>query len=1315
MIKHYSLILILWWSSATYGQINLTANGNGNQLAQVLAGNGVTISNVTINCPGTSAGTFTCSNCNLGMQQGVVLTSGNINLVAGPNNVGSAGIDNFAPGDNQLNGLAGAATYDACVLEFDLQVLGDSVEFRYVFGSEEYLEWVSAGFNDAFAFYISGPGIAGQQNIALIPGTAVPVTIDNVNNFSYSQYYVNNGTGFSAPQNGSNYYIQYDGFTTVLTAKQKNLQPCQTYHLKLVVADAGDGIYDSGVFLEANSLISNFVEVEDATTSDPNVTNGVEGCISGSIKFKLQTPVPTPTTVSYTIGGSATNGVDYNNLSGTITIPANDTMATLTINPVSDGLVEGTERLVIYLNSPCNNQPYDSAVLLIIDSLIFRAGPDTTICNGQSVQLTADFASTYNWTPSGSLSAANIRNPIATPAVTTTYLCQASYGICSVSDSVKVTIISAPFNVNAGPDVINCTGSPVPLNASVSGPTVGGNPFVFSWSPAQGLSATNTAAVTANPATQTNYIVQVSSGGCVDYDTVRVQVGNVAVTASATPQTCFGINNGTVSATVTTGNLPYSYAWSNNALSATQTALAPGSYTVTVTDGTSCTATAQTVVSAANAISFSNPVVNNVSCNGTANGSVSITATGGSGITGYLWSNAANTNSITNLSGGTYAVTATDASGCTASTTVVVTEPTVLSANISSTNIPCYGAQTGTASVAVTGGTTPYNYLWSNSATSSSISNMSAALYSVTVTDANFCTATLAANITQPASPLSITVNSTNESCYGAQNGTANVSAGGGTFPYNYLWSNTQTVSSLTNLSPGSYAVTVTDFNGCTATAATGVAAALPFVFTNITKTDVKCFGDNTGSISVTASGGAGISGYIWNTGTVTAALASLSAGTYTVTAIDVNNCAIDTVVLILQPTLLQAAVTAVDAICYAANNGTATCTAQGGVTPYQYLWNTGATTSFIGNLSPGSYTITVTDANSCTANAGSTVYEPIQVSIAVASAPPTCSYTADGTITSTVISGVLPFSFSLVNNNSIVSANTSGAFSNLSAGNYTVSVTDADGCQADFPITILPPYPDEFTVTTDSTSCYGSDYNDGSISVNVLSTINQPYYFSLDGGGNQLSPQFDFVSAGLHTVTVINKNGCVSDTTVLVPEPAEGFVEIFPKDTTIVLGDQLVLPALLAPYSASDVIAYVWSPGEGLSCNDCAAPQMNGYVSNTYGVTVTYYNNCTATATQKVIVIDEPPVFIPNGFSPNGDGNNDVFYVYGKHILTVDLKIFDRWGEEVFSSLNQAFAGWDGTYKSVLQPPAVYTYVADVTYLNGKKKQHKGTVTILR
>ena len=241
MTKKYSLSLIFLalFSSVLFGQINTTVNANGTQLAQVMSGPGVIISNVQLNCPTGAAGTFSCPNCSLNMDSGIVLTNGYLSNIPGPNNqvgaTGAWGVTGTSPADTDLANLIGqpvSELFDACILEFDLTVQSDSVQFKYIFGSEEYPEYVCSQFNDAFAFFISGPGISGEKNIALIPGTTTPVTINSVNpgvpgvdaggrncngvnqSLANSQYYVNNGNGSAPPPtnqyNSNPYYIQYN-------------------------------------------------------------------------------------------------------------------------------------------------------------------------------------------------------------------------------------------------------------------------------------------------------------------------------------------------------------------------------------------------------------------------------------------------------------------------------------------------------------------------------------------------------------------------------------------------------------------------------------------------------------------------------------------------------------------------------------------------------------------------------------------------------------------------------------------------------------------------------------------------------------------------------------------------------------------------------------------------------------------------------------------------------------------------------------------------------------------------------------------------
>ena len=265
----------------------------------------------------------------------MLATNGSVDTIPGPNNSTQAGRNDNAAGDSDLSAITGGPTYDACVLEFDMTVPGDSIGFNYVFGSEEYPEYVFEDYNDVFAFFISGPGIA-RQNIALIPGTSEAVSIHAVNVDSMNRYFVYNGNGITTPYDTGKYYIQYNGFTTVLTARIGGLQKCQTYHLKLAIADGVDGLVDSGVFLQAQSLQTDIALFDSVSSSIPNINYAVKGCTDGVFNFRLPNPQPVPVTVHYYIGGNAQNGIDYAAIPDSIIIPPGDTTYQLQIIPTSN-------------------------------------------------------------------------------------------------------------------------------------------------------------------------------------------------------------------------------------------------------------------------------------------------------------------------------------------------------------------------------------------------------------------------------------------------------------------------------------------------------------------------------------------------------------------------------------------------------------------------------------------------------------------------------------------------------------------------------------------------------------------------------------------------------------------------------------------------------------------------------------------------------------------------------------------------------------------------------------------------------------------
>jgi len=529
-----AFIFFLSISQEASSQLVVTSSVDANQLAQLLVGPGVSVANATMVTVGEAAGYFTQTNTNIGIDSGILLTSGSVGNAPGPNTIPSMSTDNLAPGDPELDALIiPYTTHDATILEFDVTVAGDSLKFDYVFASEEYNDFVNTGFNDVFAFFISGPGIVGTQNIALIPGTTVPVAINNVNCGSYGQYYTCNdpwdqfggGCSNQCPTDPYGTTIEYDGFTVALKALAA-VQPCQTYHLKLAIADAGDGVYDSGVFVKAGSLSSSGTSV-DVVSNYVNPNTGtpaiVEGCFDGSFDFVISNPPIDTAYIHYTVGGTATNGVDYTEIPDSLQVLPGDTSVSVIIHSFNDLITEGSETVTLYLYLPCSNLPYDSATIEILDTLVAVAGPDTTICIGNSVQLSGNSADSWQWNPGAGLNCTTCQNPVATPNVTTTYTLTITVGGCNAYDVVTIHVDN-PLPVSVGPDLSICLDDSIQLNA------INGN--TYSWTPSTGLSCTTCSNPWAKPTSTTTYIVTATNGCFTTKDTITITV-NPSVNASA--------------------------------------------------------------------------------------------------------------------------------------------------------------------------------------------------------------------------------------------------------------------------------------------------------------------------------------------------------------------------------------------------------------------------------------------------------------------------------------------------------------------------------------------------------------------------------------------------------------------------------------------------------------------------------------------------------------------------------------------------------------------------------------------------------------
>ena len=358
-------------------------------------------------------------------------------------------------------------------------------------------------------------------------------------------------------------------------------------------------------------------------------------------------------------------------------------------------------------------------------------------------------------------------------------------------------------------------------------------------------------------------------------------------------------------------------------------------------------------------------ITTNVSCNGGNDGSIDLTATGGGPPHTFLWSTGATTEDINNLTAGTYSVTITDQLSNTSTANATITEPSALALSTSQINVSCNGGNDGSIDLTSAGGTSPYNFSWSNGANTEDIGSLISDTYEVTVTDNNGCTATTSTIINEPPA-IVITPVITTISCNGLSDGSIDISVSNGVSPYSFTWSNGAITEDLSGLSAGTFEVIITDVNGCTATTVVIIDEPAPLNITT-SQTDVTCNGANDGSVDLTVTGGTTPYDFSWSNGEITEDLSGLSAGTFEVIITDANGCSATTVVIIDEPAPLNITTSQTDVTCNGANDGSVDLTVTGGTTPYDFNWSNGAITEDLSGLSAGTFDVIVTDNNGCT------------------------------------------------------------------------------------------------------------------------------------------------------------------------------------------------------------------------------------------------------------------------------------------------------------------------------------------------------------
>ncbi|MBI5218077.1 MAG: gliding motility-associated C-terminal domain-containing protein [Bacteroidia bacterium] len=554
-------------------------------------------------------------------------------------------------------------------------------------------------------------------------------------------------------------------------------------------------------------------------------------------------------------------------------------------------------------------------------------------------------------------------------------------------------------------DTTICSGHPIQLGLT------GGSNFV--WTPDYAISSTTVANPIVNPTVSTMYHVSYKDDcNFTRQDSIYVNVTGASVSLPQNQSVCAG---GTLTLDATSPGAT-SYLWQDNSTNPMLSVTVAGTYSVTVTDTSSCTAIASTTVTQSANGTINIVSQTDVSCFGLNDGSVTVQGNGGTAPYQYSWSNSGAGATLNNLAASTYTVTSTAANGCTANTTVTITQPAVLTVSISNvTNLTCFGSNNGTATAVANGGTQAYNYTWStaipqNTATAS---NLAAGTYTVTVTDQHNCTQTANTTITEPPAVTAVISNIIDAQC-GSSTGSATVTAGGGTPGYTYIWNTVpaQTTPTASALAAGNYSVTVSDSHACTAVASVtinqqgGLNAAIN------SQTDINCFGGNNGTATVSITGGTTPYTYIWNTipAQTTATATQLTAGSFTVTVTDAGGCSAMATAVITQPQPLLVSATGTNATCYGDNNGSVTLTVSGGVPGYNFLWNNMAATQNLSNIPAGTYSVVVTDANLCTAGNSVVITQPQQI-VVTAQNQQICYGTAV-TIIPNVSGGTSPYTY---------------------------------------------------------------------------------------------------------------------------------------------------------------------------------------------------------------------------------------------------------------------------------------------------------------
>lgn len=786
-----------------------------------------------------------------------------------------------------------------------------------------------------------------------------------------------------------------------------------------------------------------------------------------------------------------------------------------------------------------------------------------------------------------------------------------------------------PLSVTLTPTDLLCNG--ICTGSVISSATGGVSPYTYVWS----NSATSQSISNVCAGTYDITVTDANGNTATASTTVNEPTLLSITSASGTDPLCNGSCDGTLTGVASGGTGTILYTWTGIGSGASQTNVCSGNYTLTVTDDNSCTSTTT--------VTLNDPPLLNVStiptdahCN-QSDGSADAIASGGTAGYTYEWfSDAALTSSLgtgtnlPNVAAGTYYVSATDANGCTANTTATVgnlSGPTATA--IVNSNVTGNGLCNGNATVTAGSGTAPYTYLWDNGETTATASALCAGTFCVTITDANGCTVSTCVTITEPA-PLAVTITPVDLVCNGICNGSASSTPTGGVAPYTYSWSNGATTANINNLCAGTYDITVTDANGNTASASATINEPPALSIITVNAMDANCFGSCDGSVAISATGGTGTVQYNWTGIGTGASQTGLCAGTYNVTVFDDNGCTITSSATVNEPTPMTVTLTSVNANCGQAD-GSASATVSGGTPPYVYSWTSGGNAATENNLSAGSYDVTVTDGKGCTVTQTITVGNNPAGTLSVSLiSNVSCNGGNNGELSATMTGGAAPFTYSW----NSVPVQTTATATNLTAGNYTITVTDANGCMLTDNGTVTEPTALIISANTTNVLCYSG--NDGTLN-GTANGGTTPYTidWTYTSSGNSVGSTLNITGqpAGAYILTVTDANNCTETSTVTIYQPDTLVVSVVSSD--VLCNGACNGSATATPTGGVSPYTYLWNN----SLNEIT-PTAQQLCAQTYTVTITDANGCIA---HQDAVINEPPAIVLTSTTINSNcGQSD-------------------------------------------------------------------------